>query len=70
MAELRFNLGYGYLKLKLDNPVKALIDIRDAGGAFYYDKNDTNIIWAKSLQNYVKINKALKREGYLHPESS
>lgn len=71
MAELRFNLGYGYLKLKLHNPIQAMVDMRGCGVGFYYDKHGEQIIWTNPVQfkNYNKISKALKKGGHLMDHS-
>ena len=71
--ELRFNLGYGYLKLRLPSradAVKVLVLLRGCKAGFYYDMRANNIIVAKTLQTYSDINKILKREGYCDPGSS
>ena len=72
--ELRFNLGYGYLKLRIaskQDAIHILVLLRGCKSGFYYNKNDTEqIIWAKTLKHYSEINKILKQAGYCDIGSS
>jgi hypothetical protein len=72
MPELRFNLGYGYLRLRIAtkaDAIRILILLRGCKSGLYYDQND-DIIWAKTLKHYSDINKILKQEGYCDSRSS
>lgn len=71
--ELCFNLGYGYLRLRLPSradAMKVLVLLRGCGAGLYYDAKANNIIMAKTLKPYSDINKILKREGYCDLGSS
>jgi hypothetical protein len=73
MPELRFNLGYGYLRLRLPSrtdAIKMLVLTRGCGAGLYYDRCANNFIYAKTLKPYSDINKILKREGYCDTRSS
>lgn len=73
--ELRFNMGSnGYLGLRIASPedaIKILVLLRGCKSGLYYNKNsEEGIIWSNTLKHYNEINKILKQEGYLSPDSS
>jgi hypothetical protein len=71
--ELRFQLGYGYLRLRIlsrEDAIKILVLTRGCGAGLYYDQRTNNLIIAKSLRPYSEINKILKRAGYCDEGSS
>jgi hypothetical protein len=71
--ELRFNLGYGYLRLRLPSradAIKMLVLTRGCGAGLYYNEHANNLIYAKTLKPYCEMNKILKRAGYCDERSS
>jgi hypothetical protein len=74
MSELRFNLGYGYLRLRIaskQDAIKIMVLLRGCKSGFYYNQNDSEqLIWANTLKHYSDINKLLKLAGYCDPGSS
>ncbi len=68
MPELRVNLGYGYLKLRIKtkmDAIKILILTRHCGAALYYNINDPYGIILLGNAGYNEVVKILEREGYL-----
>lgn len=68
MPELRFNLGYGYLRLRIASEadmIRILVLTRNCKSGFTYNKNDSDgIIWAKTLAQYNEILRILKQNWY------
>ena len=74
-SELRFNLGYGYLRLRIkskQDAIKLLVLLRGYNYGFYYNQNSREeyVFWAKNLKSYCEINKLLKQAGLCDKESS
>lgn len=71
MPELRFNLGRGYLRLRIqsnDDALKLVILLRHCNSGLFYNKSDPQgLIEAKTLKQFNEITKCLKKEGYLDP---
>lgn len=62
MPELRFNLGYGYLRryFTKDEMIAFLVNSRHCKSGFYYNQNDENmIVFAKTLAHYNDILKLI-----------
>ena len=69
LAEMRFNLGHGYLKLRIPSrtdAMKILVLLRELNTGLYYDARANNIILCPTSQ-YSKISKILIREGFCRP---
>jgi hypothetical protein len=74
MDELRFQLGYGYLRLHLhtrEDALKVVVLLRDCETGFFFDRNLKGplVLQPRTLEHYSKITKLLKTEGYLHPDA-
>jgi hypothetical protein len=69
MNELRWNLGYGYLRLRIppEDTIKILVLTRGSGQGFYY-KEGNPIIWAKTLVGSDPCKKLLQKSGYCDPK--
>jgi len=68
-AEIRFNLGHGYLKLRIPSrtdAMKILVLLRELNAGLYYDASANNIILCPVSQ-YSHISKILIREGLCRP---
>ncbi len=68
MPELRFNLGNGYLRLRIisqDDMIRILVLTRQCKSGLFYNKNDSEgIVYAKTLEHYNEILRILKQHGY------
>lgn len=68
MPELRFNLGYGYLKLNIkskNDAIKILILTRHCKGGLFYNMNNPDDIIIIKNSIYNEVVKILEKEGYL-----
>ncbi len=63
MPELRYNLGYGYLRYAVptkDKMITLLVKLRNCKGGFYYNQNDNEgITWSKNINSYNDVLKTL-----------
>ena len=68
--ELRWNLGYGYLRLRLPSEtdaIKVLVLLRGCNSGFCYIAGGDGIMWAKTLEGQVAAKKLLQKVGYCDP---
>lgn len=69
MNELRWDLGYGYLRLRIppEDTIKILAITCRSGQGFYY-KIGEPVIWAKTLSGMETCKKLLQKNGYCDPK--
>lgn len=69
MNELRWNLGYGYLRLRIPeaDTIKILTLVRGCGCGFSYRVGNP-VIWAKTLTGSEACKKLLQKHGYCDPK--
>lgn len=69
--ELRWNLGYGYMRLRLSShadAMKVLVLLSHHAQGFTYTQGGDGIIWAKTLTGSSSAMKALQKAGYIDPK--